>query len=143
GFVNFDGNVHNFKAENLKYINNPVFDETEFESPEQYAQLISNEIYGDPAVSHISNSFKIGLPTSLHLNLSKNISRNQFLNFNLTDPTPLFENRLLRATIANLSYSVQQPGVGYGPSVSTYEHKHFQMGGFLRLGPLILGSENI
>src|SRR5690606_5822147 len=70
GTINFTGDVHRFQGNDLRYVNNVVFDETDFESPEQYAQLVSNEIYGNPDESHVSNSFTIGLPTSLHLNLS-------------------------------------------------------------------------
>lgn len=143
GYVNFTGNVHSFRANNLRYTNNPAFDNTDFESPEQYAQLISNEIYGNPNQSLHSNSFKIGLPTSLHLNLSKNIGVNQFVNFDLIQRAPVFENSLKRANIANISYSVQKPAIGYGASVSTYEYESLQMGAFLRLGPLIIGSENV
>lgn len=143
GYVNFNGNVHDFRGSNLKYVNNPVFDETDFESLEQYARLISNEVYGNPNESYQSNSFKIGLPTSLHLNLSKNVGENQFVNFDLIQRTPIFENSLKRANIVNVSYSVQKPGIGYGASISTYEYKNIQMGGFLRLGPLLIGSENI
>jgi len=143
GYVNFDGNVHQFAGENLRYTNNPVFDDTEFESPEQFAQLISNEIYGNPETSLQSHQFKIGLPTSLHLNLSKNMGQNQFLNFNLIQRTPIFENSLKRANVAHISYSVQKPKIGYGASISTYEYENIQMGGFLRFGPLIIGSENI
>lgn len=143
GYVNFNGNVHSFIGNDLEYINNEVFDEAEFENPEQFAQIISNEIYGDPNASHKSNAFTIGLPTSLHLNLSKNIGDNQFLNFDIIQRAPIFENSLKRANIANLSYSVQKPGIGYGASISTYEYENIQLGGFLRWGPLLIGSENI
>lgn len=143
GYVNFTGAVHNFAGANFRYSNESIFDNNDFESPEQYAQLISNEIYGDPNESLKSNSFKIGLPTSIHLNLSKSIAENQFLNFNLIQRTPIFENSLKRANIANVSYSIMKNKIGYGASISAYEYESFQMGGFLRWGPLIIGSENI
>lgn len=142
GYVNFDGNVHSFVGENLRYTNNPVFDEVDFESPEQYAQIISNELYGNPTKSLKSNAFKIGLPTSIHFNMSKNIGENQFLNFDVIQRAPIFENSLKRANIANVSYSIQKRGFGAGVSLSTYEYENVQMGGFLRWGPLIIGSEN-
>lgn len=143
GYIDFNGDVHRFIGDDLKYTNNQVFDETEFENPEQYAQLISNEIYGNPDESHISGSFRIGLPTVVHLNLSKNIGENQFVNFDLIQRAPLFENSLKHANIAHVSYSFQKEGIGYGGSVSTYEYTNVQLGGFLRLGPLLIGSENI
>jgi len=143
GYVNFNGEVHSFRGENLKYVNNPVFDEAEFESPEQYIEIINNEIYGNSGQSLVSNKFTIGLPTSVHVNVSKNIGENQFLNMNIIQRSPMFKNSLKRSNIMNVSYSVQKPGIGYGGSISTYEYKNVQVGGFLRWGPLLIGSENI
>lgn len=142
GYVNFTGDVHSFQGEELKYVNNIVFDEAEFETPEQYAQIISNEVYGNPNQSHVSNKFTIGLPTSLHFNASKNVGENQFVNLNVIQRTPLFENSLKRSNIVNASYLYQKEKFGIGGSISMYEYKNFQVGGYLRYGPLILGSEN-
>jgi len=143
GYVNFNGAVHNFKGDETKYVNNPVFDDAEFESPEQYVQIISNEVYGDPNESLVSNQFKIGLPTSIHFNASKNIGGNRFVNLNVIQRMPLFEYSLKRSNIINASYSVQKEKFGVGASISMYEYKNFQVGGFLRYGPLLIGSENI
>lgn len=143
GFVNFTGFVHDFHGENLKYVNSPVFDNIEFENPEQFASLISNELYGNPDASLRSNEFKIGLPTALHLNASKNIAPDHYLNVNLMQRIPLFENSLKRDNILNLSYLIQKQTASYGASVSLYEYKNLRMGGFLRWGPLIIGSENL
>lgn len=143
GYVNFNGTVHRFQGENLKYVNNPVFDNAEFESPEQYAEIISNELYGNPDQSKTSNKFTVGLPTSVHINASKNIGENQFLNLNVIQRSPVFRNSLKRSNIMNVSYSVQRPGLGYGGSISAYDYKNVQLGGFLRWGPLLIGSENI
>src|SRR5690606_30331753 len=142
GYVNFNGNVHNFKGEELKYVNNAVFDEAEFESPEQYAQIISNEIYENQNQSLVAHQFKIGLPTSIHFNASKNIGEGQFVNLNLIQRTPIFEYSLKRSNIINASYSIQKEKFGIGASISMYEYRNFQVGGFLRYGPLIIGSEN-
>ena len=56
---------------------------------------------------------------------------------------PVFENSLKRSNIFNVSYTVQKPVVGYGGSVSLYEYRSLQVGAYLRIGPLILGSENL
>ena len=143
GWVNFDGFVHHFLGENFQYTNNSNLEDIEFESPEQYAQIISNEIYGNPAQSLVSNEFKIGLPTSLHFNASKNIGVNQYLNLDVIQRFPIFENSLKRSNIINASYIMSQHKFAYGASVSAYEYKNFQMGAFLRYGPLIIGSENL
>src|SRR5690606_24768721 len=143
GVMNFDGFVHHFVGDDFQYTNNPNLENMDFESPEQYAQIISNEIYGNPGQSLVSNDFKIGLPTSLHFNASKNIGENQYLNLDLIQRFPLFKNSLKRSNILNASYLFSQHKLAYGASVSMYEYKNFQLGAFLRYGPLIIGSEHV
>ncbi len=143
GYVRFTGDVHRFQGNDMRYVNNQVLDETDFESPQQYAQLISNEIYGTPNESLKSHSFTIGLPTHIHLNLSKNIGENQFLNFDWVQRAPIFENSLKRANTLTASYLFNKDGIAYGGSMTALEYENIRLGGFLRWGPLIIGSENI
>lgn len=142
GLVNFDGFVHQYLGENFQYTNNPNLEDIDFESPEQYAQIISNELYGNPNQSLISNEFKIGLPTSLHFNASKRIGENHYVNLDIMQRFPLFENSLKRSNVATASYIKTENKFSYGASISAYEYSVFRVGAFLRYGPLIIGSEN-
>ena len=140
GYVKYNGENHSFIGDTKVLLdNNPTFDNTKFESIKQYLGLLSSEVYGDPNKSHISNGFKIGLPTSIHLALSKNIRTNQYLSLNWIQRTPIFENSLKRINALSATYSVQKPAIAYG----FYDYKNLQFGAYLRLGPIILGSENI
>lgn len=144
GVVKFDkGFTHNFTGDNYQYTNNPNFEDIEFESPEQIAQIISEELYGNPNQSLISNEFKVGLPTSLHLNASKKMRENQYLSLNVIQRTPIYENSLKRSNIINASYLVSKQHIAYGGSMSVYEYKNIQFGAFFRYGPLVIGSENV
>ncbi|SFH86711.1 hypothetical protein [Halpernia frigidisoli] len=142
GKINFKGQKNVFKGNNFVIVNNPDLDNSEFISPQQYLEFLSNLVYGDKNVSLQGTDFTVGLPTSLHLNLSKNITGNQYLNFDIIQRSPVFENSLKRSNVFTSSYTVQKNFVGYGGSVSLYEYKKLQFGGYLRLGPLILGSSN-
>lgn len=142
GKINFEGEKHLFKGKTIKVVNNPNLDNTKFDSPQDYFQLLSNEVYGDENASFRGNSFSMGLPTSLHFNLSKNMRENQYLGIDWIQRMPVFENSLKRSNIMNVSYTVQKPVIGYGASVSLYEYQSLQFGGYLRFGPLILGSQN-
>lgn len=144
GYVKYNGENHSFIGDTKVLLdNNPTFDNTKFESIKQYLGLLSSEVYGDPNKSHISNGFKIGLPTSIHLALSKNIRTNQYLSLNWIQRTPIFENSLKRINALSATYSVQKPAIAYGFSTALYDYKNLQFGAYLRLGPIILGSENI
>lgn len=143
GTINFEGEKHLFQGNTLTIVNNPNFKNTKFDSPKQYFQLLSQEIYGDKNKSFQGSNFSMGLPTSLHLNASKNIAPNQYLSADWIQRTPVFQNSLRRSNIFSTSYSVQKRMIGYGASMSLYEYRSLQVGGYIRIGPLILGSSNV
>lgn len=142
GSVKFDGFVHEFIGKDFQYTHNPALEDIEFESVEQYAQIISEKIYGDPNKSLISNDFNIGLPTSLHINASKNIAKNTYVNADFVQRTPFFKNSLKRSNIVHLSYLYNTHKWAYGAALSLVEYETLRAGAFFRYGPLIIGSEN-
>lgn len=143
GRVNFKGEKHLLNGAPLQLENNPQFKDIKFESPQQYLQILSEQSFGDKNASLQGTDFTIGLPTGLHLNVSKNIRENHYFNADFIQRIPVFENSLKRSNIFNISYTVQKPFLGYGGSVSLYEYSRLQFGGYFRIGPLILGSENL
>lgn len=143
GKINFDGEQHLFKGNTVKIVNNPNLDNTKLNSPQEIFQLLSDEVYGNKNASFQGDSFSMGLPTSMHFNLSKNLRERQYLGFDLIQRIPVYENSLKRSNIVNLSYTIQKPVIGYGASVSLYEYQSLQFGGYVRIGPLILGSSNV
>ena len=144
GYVNFKNGInHQFVNGNtVKLQNNPNLDDVEFESPEQYLKLLSQEAYGDENKSFAGNGFKIGLPTSININYSQRVKEHHFINVNWIQRVPVFENSLKRNNILNANYSIQKEAIGYGISTTLSEYRNLQFGGYVRLGPLILGSEN-
>jgi len=145
GYVNFKKGInHSFVNGNTIWLqNNPNLDDQKFESPEQYLKLLSKEAYGDENKSFSGYGFKIGLPTSISINYSQRVKEHHFINFNWIQRVPVFENPLKRNNILNANYSIQKEAFGYGASTTLSEYKNIQFGGYVRLGPLILGSENI
>lgn len=143
GFVNFSGENHFFAGKTIKLTDNPTFDNSDFNGPHDFLQDLSEEIYGSRSASFTGTDFRIGLSTTLHLNVSKRMGNQQYLNADLFQRITIFENSLKRNNIFNISYSVQKQVIGYGISASLYEYRHFQLGAYFRVGPLIFGSENI
>lgn len=144
GLVKFRGDNHHFynPSQRVQLRNNPNLDGVKFESVDQYLGLLSKEVYGDETKYKTGNNFSIGLPTSLHLNLSKKIIENHYLNFNWMQRIPVFENSLKRINVLQTSYTIQKDGFGIGPSLSIYDYENVTFGGYVRIGPLILGSDN-
>lgn len=143
GRVKFRGENHVFKGNSLKVVNNPTFENTKLDSPQEFFGLLSKEVYGEDNASFRGTDFNLSLPTNLHFNMSKNVGAHQYVNADWIQRLPVFENSLRRSNIFNISYSVQKPVLGYGASMSLYEYKSLQFGGYLRLGPFIIGSENV
>lgn len=144
GYINFTGDNHQFNnpGQRVQIQNNPNLDNADFESISQYLKLISNEVYGDEDQSLKGNKFTIGLPTSLNINMSKKIKDNHYWNINLIQRTPIFENSLKRINVLQTSYAIQKDGFAIAPSVSLYDYKNVTFGGYVRFGPLIIGSDN-
>ncbi len=139
GYINFEGETHLL---NGMPVNFNSLSGKKIESPQELFQILSQEAYGNPTASLVSTKFTIGLPTSLHFNASKRVGENNYVNFDLVQRTPVFENSMRRANIANFSYSVQKKILGYGVSTSLYEFTDMQFGAYLRIAPFIIGSEN-
>ena len=139
GYINFEGENHRFNGKPFDF---NTLDGKKIDSPQEFLQITSEEIYGNPNASLTGKKFTIGLPTSLHFNISKRVTENQYVNFDIVQRAPVFENSLKRSNIANVSYSVQKRIIGYGASMSLYEFRDPQFGAYLRLAPLIIGSEN-
>ena len=55
---------------------------------------------------------------------------------------PVFENSLKRINVLQTSYTIQKDGFGIGPSLSICDYENVTFGGYVRIGPLILGSDN-
>lgn len=144
GLVKFRGDNHHFynPSQRVQLRNNPNLDRVDFESIDQYLGILSKEVYGDETQSKTGNNFSIGLPTSLHLNLSKKIIENHYWNINWIQRVPVFENSLKRTNVLQTSYTIQKDGFGIGPSLSIYDYENVTFGGYVRIGPLILGSDN-
>jgi hypothetical protein len=145
GYVNFKQGInHAFVNGNTVWLqNNPNLENQVFENPEEYLKLLSREAYGDENKSFAGYGFRIGLPTSINFNYSQRIKENHFINFNWIQRVPVFENSVKRNNVFNANYSVQKAFLGYGISTTLSEYKNLQFGGYFRIGPLILGSENV
>lgn len=145
GYVNFqNGSNHRFVGDKkIDLDQNLAFDNVKFTSAEHFLQTLSTEVYGNANASLEAPGFKIGLPTSLHFGISKNLNTHHYLSFNWIQRWPVFENSLLRTNVMTMSYAWQKKAFAYGISSSLYEYNNLQFGGYVRFGPLIIGSDNL
>ena len=74
GRINFTGEKHLFQGQNLTIINNPNLDDVKFESPNQYLQLLSEEVYGNKNASLQGTDFQTRLSYKIFFSLKKSIN---------------------------------------------------------------------
>ena len=110
---------------------------------EKYFQDLSAQVYaGDSLKSKIDNRFVIGLPTALNLNFDYGITAHWYIKANVIQRVPVFENAIKRSNVINLNGRFQKEWIGISGGITSYEYKDLYLGGSLRIGPLIIGSDN-
>lgn len=140
GYINFKGAQHHLAGTPFEF---ESFKNIKIKNPEQFFGLVSKEIYGDASKSFVGNTLRLVLPTNIRINYSKKIKENHFLTIDWIQRVPLSENAVRYGNRIQASYSVQKNGLGYGGAINLFEYQNLQFGGYLRLGPVIIGSDNI
>lgn len=141
GKINFNGEVHNFKG-------NPIFlpfykPFGKNNSPSEFMQSMSQKVYGNLTQSLQNQEFEIGLPTMLNISFSKSISDNTYLTGGISQRVPIFKNSLKKANNIYINYGYYKDFIGLATSFSLYNYKIPQFGGYIRIGGLYLGSDNL
>lgn len=141
GKINFNGEVHNFKG-------NPIFLSSykpfgKNNSPSEFMQSMSQKVYGDLTQSLQNQEFEIGLPTMLNISFSKSTSDNTYLTGGISQRVPIFKNSLKKANNIYINYGCYKDFIGLATSFSLYNYKIPQFGGYIRIGGLYLGSDNL
>ena len=141
GKINFNGEVHNFKG-------NPIFLPSykpfgKNNSPSEFMQSMSQKVYGNLTQSLQNQEFEIGLPTMLNVSFSKSISDNTYLTGGISQRVPIFKNSLKKANNIYINYGYYKDFIGLATSFSLYNYKIPQFGGYIRIGGLYLGSDNL
>ena len=141
GKINFNGEVHNFKG-------NPIFLPSykpfgKNNSPSEFMQSMSQKVYGNLTQSLQNQEFEIGLPTMLNISFSKSTSDNTYLTGGISQRVPIFKNSLKKANNIYINYGYYKDFIGLATSFSLHNYKIPQFGGYIRIGGLYLGSDNL
>ena len=141
GYIKFNGESHLFKGDPIDI--NYLTDFNNNENPNDFLQELSYKVYGDSTASYVQKDFVIGLPTTINFNYSQSISENQFLAAGVSQRFPVFKNAIKKANSAYISYNYQKEYMAFGGTFSMYEYTTPQLGGYVRIGPLFFGSDNL
>lgn len=141
GFANVNGQYHNFMSN--PFALNKGFKFTKTDNIFNFYQQVSNIVYDNPNSSLMDNSFKIALPTAVHLFYTGNLMKDRYITFGVSQRIPLAQNSFKTANVVYANYAKSSPTFSYAAQVSLFEYKKFQVGGYLRWGPFFVGSDHI
>lgn len=141
GIIKVNGEKHHFGG--TPFVVNKNTDFNNVNDISGFFKELSTHVYGNPNTSLESNSFKIALPTSLHISYSGNLLKNRYITFGVAQRLPLYKYAFKSPNLFYVNFAKTHRIITYAAQFSMFEYKKPQIGGYLRIGPLILGSDNI
>lgn len=141
GFVNIKGEYHNFMNDPFTLNKNYKFSNDKTVSG--FYRELSNIVYNNPNSSLVDTSLRVALPTAIHFSYSGNVWDNRYLTLGLTQRVPLANNAFRTPNLLYANFAYGKPAFSYAAQVSLFEYQRLQIGGYLRLGPFFVGSDNV
>lgn len=135
------GEKHLFQGSSFLVNQNTDFQNVN--SISDFLKELSTHVYGNPNVSLQATDFKVALPTALHLSYSGNLLKNRYLTFGITQRLPLSENAFKSPNLLYVNFAKTNRLLTYAAQFSMFEYKKLQFGGYLRFGPIFIGSDNV
>ena len=141
GFIKVKGEKHLFQGSSFLVNQNTDFQNVN--SISDFLKELSTHVYGNPNVSLQTTDFKVALPTALHLSYSGNLLKNRYLTFGITQRLPLSENAFKSPNLLYVNFAKTNRLLTYAAQFSMFGYKKPQFGGYLRFGPIFIGSDNV
>lgn len=141
GFIKVNGEKHLY--EGSPFVINQNIDFQNVNNYSDFFKELSTHVYGNPDISLQSTTFKVALPTAIHLSYSGNLLKNRYVTFGLTQRVPLTKNSFKSPNLFYVNLAKTNRFLTYAAQFSMFEYKKLQFGGYLRFGPIFIGSDNI
>ena len=142
GFVNFKWNseYHKISTTQFNAIPENTFDQTT--SIREFSRDLSNALTGNPEATFNGPRFTIYTPTAINFGLDYHFAKNLFANLHLSrrfihNPKQIEKENII---VASIRYETRFFELGLPATL--YNDKDLRLGAWLRIGPLIIGSDN-
>jgi len=145
GYVNFTTKAahHKFKTRDDIVLDGDEItgypDKTDLDG---ISALLSERILGDPNSSLAGNSFKMWTPASLNLQFDMPFTKGFFLGGGLIQRLPLGKHRVDRGNVVMMNPRFEHRWFTISAPFSLYNYKTFKVGSSIRIGYLILGTDD-
>ena len=104
---------------------------------------LSNVSYGNTSESHLSDKFRMGLPTSLNLQLDYKLIEKFYVKLLWVQPFRLFKYSVTKVPKLAVAPRYESDLIDFGVPVTLYNYSHINVGAFLRVACLTVGTENL
>ena len=143
GFVNFKNNSEQHKISTDQITNIPSGTFEQSNSLREFSRDLSTALTGDPNTTYESSRFTIFTPAALNLSLDYHLSKFLFANLNVSRRFMIHPNQLQKENIAVTSIRYETRFLEVGIPLTLYNDRDLRAGAWLRIGPLVVGSDNI
>ncbi|WP_417602356.1 DUF5723 family protein [Owenweeksia hongkongensis] len=143
GFVNFKNNSeqHRISTDQVTTIPNNTFEQAN--SLQEFSRELSNALTGDPNTTYQGPRFTIFTPAALNVSVDYHLSKYLFANLNISRRFVLHPQQLQKENIAVTSIRYETRFIEVGLPITLYNDRNLRAGAWIRLGPLVVGSDNL
>ena len=143
GFINFKNNSeqHLINTDQVTTIPDNTFDQAN--NLREFSRELSNALSGDPNTSYQSSRFTMFTPAALNLSVDYHLSKHLFANLNVSRRLVFNSKQLEKENIAVTSLRYETRFLELGVPLTLYNDRDLRAGAWVRIGPLVIGSDNI
>lgn len=149
GLSFLDIGMINYKSEAQKHNYNDVgvfwenIDTVQFRDIDQFTQMLSDQLYGDPMASYSSDKIRIFLPAALSVQFDYHFRKQWYINTTAIQPLTLGKSTIYRPAQLAVIPRYETPYLEFSLPVSLYDYRYPRLGLAARFWFLTIGSDNL
>jgi len=143
GLINFKKNTGQYRVQYDGSLEFAAEDYQAYNHPDAIVAALSQDIYNDTETIQTGNQFAVWLPTALSLQADYLILPMVYVSGTLVQRLPALGLAVQRGNYLGISPRFEHQWLAGALSLNLYNYRHFNMGAWLRLGYLTLGTENL
>lgn len=143
GFVNYKWNSEYHKINTEQFTNIPDNTFAQTTSIREFSEDLSHVLTGNPKATYNGPRFTIYTPSAINFGLDYHLAKNLFANLHLSRRFIHNPRQIEKENILVTSIRYETPFFEFGLPATLYNDKDLRLGVWVRIGPIVLGSDNI
>lgn len=143
GRIKFDRNADKYRVGYDGTMEFTSADYRDFTTPDEVAEELSQQIYGNLTDIKVANQFSVWLPTALSLQADYMVMPMFYVNGLLVQRFPKIGVGVQRGNMMSVTPRFEHRWFSAALPLVVYNYSHFNVGASLRLGFLTIGSDNL